>query len=211
MVLAAALHHSRDFGPVTYNALRSQKTARAEATNYAPRSQRHSVARDTEFFSLYEEELSGGRPSPLVEVRPQDWVKRHTVEHIIDVPYVQILDAPVPQMVDSVTDALRRVDPKISCSSCPYRAIFREPQMVGQLEKVPRILYFLKQKVDIPVPRRGGVGGLPGLRPGQSSIAAASENVVTPVPRRGASWWSSRFLSGSGLRIDFFSSSRGCW
>ena len=198
MVLAAALHHSRDFGPVTYNALRSQKTARAEATNYAPPSQRHSVARDTEFFSLYEEELSGGR---------QDRVKRHTVEHNIDVPYVQILDAPVPQMVDSVTDAF----PKISCSSCPYRAILREPQMVGQLEKVPRILFFLKQKVDIPDPRRGGVGGLPGLRPGQSSTAAASENVVTPVPRGGASWWSSRFLSGSGLRIDFFSSSRGCW
>ena len=29
MALAAALHHSRDVGPVTYNALRSQKTARA--------------------------------------------------------------------------------------------------------------------------------------------------------------------------------------
>ena len=29
MSLAAALHHSRDVGPVTYNALRSQKTARA--------------------------------------------------------------------------------------------------------------------------------------------------------------------------------------
>ena len=29
MALTAALHHSRDVGPVTYNALRSQKTARA--------------------------------------------------------------------------------------------------------------------------------------------------------------------------------------
>ena len=81
MALAAALHHSRDVGPVTYNALRSQKTARTEATYDALRSQMHSVAGDTEFFSMFEEELSGRRrPSPLVEVRPQDRVKRHTVD-----------------------------------------------------------------------------------------------------------------------------------
>ena len=55
MALAAALHHSRDVGPVTYNAL--QKIARAEATNNAPRSQMSSVAGDTEFFSLFEDEL----------------------------------------------------------------------------------------------------------------------------------------------------------
>ena len=66
MALAAALHHSRDVGPVTYNALRSQKTARAEATNTAPRSQTTSVAGDTEFFSLFEEELGGTRPDRLV-------------------------------------------------------------------------------------------------------------------------------------------------
>ena len=56
--------------------------------------------------------------------------------------------------------------------------------MAEQFEKVPTILYFLKQKVDIPVPRRGGVGRLRGLRPGQSPTAVA-ENVSTPVPRRG--------------------------
>ena len=47
MALAAALHHSRDVGPVTYNALRSQKTGRAEATNNALRSQMSGVAGDT--------------------------------------------------------------------------------------------------------------------------------------------------------------------
>ena len=31
----------------------------------------------------------------------------------------------------------------------------REPQTAEQLVEVPTILYFLKQKVDIPVPRRG--------------------------------------------------------
>ena len=56
--------------------------------------------------------------------------------------------------------------PKISCSSCPSRAVLREPQMVEQLEKVPTILYFLKQAVDIPVPRFG-VGGSQGFLPGQ--------------------------------------------
>ena len=119
-------------------------------------------------------------------------MKRHTVEHIIDVPYVRILDARAPQMVDNVMDALLRLDrpiaeqviavPKISCSSCPSRAVLREPQMVEQLEKVPTTLYLLKQKVDIPVPCRGG---LQGLRPGKSSTAAAEQNVSTPGPRRG--------------------------
>ena len=79
MALAAAPHHSRDVGPVSYNTLRSQKTARAEATNNALRSQTTSVAGDTEFSSLYEEELSGARPPPLVEVRPQERVLQHTL------------------------------------------------------------------------------------------------------------------------------------
>ena len=43
----------------------------------------------------------------------------------------------------------------------------------------------MKQKVDIPVPRRGSVGALQGLRPGQSSTAATQQNVATPVPSRG--------------------------
>ena len=64
--------------------------------------------------------------------------------------------------------------------------------MVEQLEKVPTILDLLKQKVDIPVPRRGG---LQGLRPGQSSTAAAQQNVATPAPRRGWCWTSSRFYA----------------
>ena len=53
MALAEARHHT---------APRRQTTARAEATNDVPRSQTTSVARDTEFFSLYEEELGGTRP-----------------------------------------------------------------------------------------------------------------------------------------------------
>ena len=126
MALAAALHHSRDVGPVMYNALRSQKTARAEATNNALRSQKTSVAGDTEFFSLYEEELGGTLPDRLAGVRPQVWVVQRTVEQTVD---------PVP-VVPLLHDA--------------------EPQLAEQLVEVPTILYFLKQKVDIPVPHRGG-------------------------------------------------------
>ena len=118
--------------------------------------------------------------------------------------------------------------PKISCSSCPALAVLRE-----HLEKVPTILYFLKQKVDIPVPRRGGVGGLPGLRPGQSSnsgclaerchssssswwcwtssrftprssTSVAEQNVSTSVPRRGGPRGGQGFPQDQGSAVTFF-------
>ena len=45
------------------------------------------------------------RPAPLLEVLPQVRVLRHTVEQRIEhTPYVQILDAPVPQMVEQLVD-----------------------------------------------------------------------------------------------------------
>ena len=76
-----------------------QMTARAEATYDALRSQRNSVAGDTEFFSLYENEFGGTRPDRLAGVRPQVRFQRHTLELVADVcPSVQTLDAPVPQM-----------------------------------------------------------------------------------------------------------------
>ena len=114
--------------------------------------------------------------SHFAEPRPQDRLKRHTVEHIIDVPYVQILGALVPQMVDNVMDAFRHLNrpiaeqvlavPKISCSSCPSQAVLREPQMVEQLPKV-----------DILVSRRGGFGGPQGFLPGQSSSSSVEQIV----------------------------------
>ena len=122
MALAAALHHSRDVGPVTYNALRSQKTARAEATNNAPRSQMSSVAGDTELFSLCEDELGGTRPDRLYEVRPQERDQRHTVEQIVDtVLFVPSLDVPVPQMENQLVDECRFLDVLIPSrlSKCP--------------------------------------------------------------------------------------------
>ena len=77
MALAAALHHSRDGGPVTYIALRSQKTARAEATYDALRSQMSSVAGDTELFSLYEEELGGTQAAGTGPAAHRGTERRH--------------------------------------------------------------------------------------------------------------------------------------
>ena len=153
MALAAALHHSRDVGPVTNNALRSQKTAMAEATNNAPRSQMSSVAGDTELFSLYEDELGSTRPDRLYEVRPQERDQRHTVEQIVDtVLFSPSLDVPVPQMDNQLVDVCRLFDvlipeqaievPKISPTPRPprrRRVRFAE-QTAEQLVEVPTII-----------------------------------------------------------------------
>ena len=129
MALAAALHHSRDVGPVTYNAQKSQKTARAEATNNALRSQTSSVAGDTEFFSLYEEELGGTRP----EVRPQERVQRCTVEtdrrqtrsscrRLMENQLVEVcrlLDVLIPEQ--AIGSAQNLLFPSISQAPCAFR------------------------------------------------------------------------------------------
>ena len=57
-------------------------------------------ATSTVHFNLFDEgDVLAARPTPLVEVRPQPGVQRHTAEQIFEtfVP-VQVLDAPVPQM-----------------------------------------------------------------------------------------------------------------
>ena len=72
MELAAALHHSAFKGAMfeTHDAPRSQKTVNSK--------------REAELFSLFEEELGGTRPDRLSDVRPQERVQRHTVEHLTD-------------------------------------------------------------------------------------------------------------------------------
>ena len=99
MAVAEAVRHSS----------RGQRTATAEATHDAPRSQfAVDVARRTELFQLYEDELNGVRPPPLAEVGPQGRLEQHTAsgdcEHYV--PMVQALDAPVPQMLGEVIDVL---------------------------------------------------------------------------------------------------------
>ena len=98
MALAAATHHSAQRGEWRdlYEAPRGQRTASAEATYDALRSQTTSVAKDTEFFSLYEEELGGTRPDLLYEVRPQERDLRRT-EHFPAAAAEHLVDIPVPR------------------------------------------------------------------------------------------------------------------
>ena len=109
-------------------------------------------------------------PEPVGEPQLQARFQRHTVEQRIEhTPYVQILDAPVPQVADFMLDLFRALDssiaeqvievPKLSCSSCPSRSPCLEPQMAEQLVDVPTVLSYavlqqrnVEQIVDIPVP-----------------------------------------------------------
>ena len=139
----------------THGALRGQNTARTrEATYYTSKT---SVAGDTAFFSLFDEEdaVWGTRPTGLVEPQgPQARVQRHAVEQLADLaPMVQILDVPVPQMVDQLVDVLKLFDnsvseqvidvPKISQDAIPQRTVLFEPQLAEQLVEVPTAVTFV--------------------------------------------------------------------
>ena len=135
--------------------------------------------------------LPGMRPAPLLEVLPQVVVQRHTVEQRIEhTPYVQILDVPVPLMVEQLVDVLQLIDalfpvaeqvidvPKMFIERIPPRTSVREPQLAEQLVEVPTIVSFsslqriMEQTVDIPVPQGGGrIADPQGFLPGQSSTA----------------------------------------
>ena len=101
MVLAEFSHHSS----------MGQRMARAgvwgHEQNYTAKV-RKPPTHQPELFSL-EEEPSGCLPAPLSEVAGrQGKVERHVVEDLGEFEsLVQILDLPVPQVVDNVLDALR--------------------------------------------------------------------------------------------------------
>ena len=131
---------------------------------------------------------------------------RHVVEDLSELaPLVQILDLPVPQMVDFVADALRFLDfptaeqvidvPKISCSPCPSRSPIPEPQSAEQLVEVPTVLSPTRMALrieeqigDIPASVRGVSGSFQGFPPEQiSAKRTASQIADIPVPGRGGS------------------------
>ena len=57
-------------------------------------------AASTEYHRMDDDgDVLAAQPTPLVEVRPQPGVLRHSGAHIVDFsPFVQILDDPVPLM-----------------------------------------------------------------------------------------------------------------
>ena len=166
MALATVTHHSFQVG-TAHDALRSQKPVTS---------------------------AGGMRPPPLFEGRPQVRVQRHTVEQRIEhTPYLQILDAPVPQKVEQLVDSFKDLDshvpvqvievPKISQDIIPQRSVDLVPQRVKQLVEVPTVLtptriavQIAEQIVGIPVPH-GRHGRLPGFLPGQGSTASAAEQI----------------------------------
>ena len=91
-----------------------------------------------------------GRPTPLVEVLPQDRVPRRIVEQIVDsAPVLPLLHDPEPQLVDSVVEVRKILDnllpdveqvikvPKILPHTVPQRSSLQEPQTAEQLVAVP--------------------------------------------------------------------------
>ena len=119
----------------------------------------------------------------------------------LDVELMSVVEV-VWALSDKVMDSFRLMDlpiaeqvievPKVSSSSCPSRAVLREPQMAEQLVEVPTVLspallQQVEQIVDSPAPRgRGARGGLPSFLPGQDLQHSVEQIVDTPVPGRGA-------------------------
>ena len=186
--IAAALatfpHHS---------ALRRQKARAGEGDfelNFTDEI-RKTLPPQPELFSLYEEEPGGPRPPCLGEPPvPQARVQKHTMEQLADdVPMVQILDIPVPQMVEQVLEVFNLLDtqmlvqqvvavPTISLDRVPQRLVERRlPQMVEQLMELPTISSpaLLQQRTaeqlaSIPVPRTRGGHRLHGFHPEQGRL-----------------------------------------
>ena len=124
----------------------------------------------------------GSRPPCLGEPRgPQARVQKHTMEQLADVvPMVQILDFPVPQMLEQLVDVFRFFEPlcpvpeqviEVPKFVCPLRAartVLCAPQLAEQLVEVPTLISYsslqrsVEQLVDIPVP--GGGGSISGLQ-----------------------------------------------
>ena len=112
-------------------------------------------AASTQHFTLDDDgDVLAARPTPLVEVRPQERVLRHTVEHIIDdLPYVQILDVLVPQMGNRLVEVLQKIDtlipaqvivvPLIFQDRIPQRFVERRaPQKAEQLVELPTVVSY---------------------------------------------------------------------
>ena len=87
------------------------------------------------------------------EVRPQPGVLQHTAAHVVDIlPYVQILEVPVPQLGNQVVEFMQTLDtatleqvievPKLSQDRIPQRSAVRRPQKAEQLVEVPTVLTF---------------------------------------------------------------------
>ena len=137
---------------------------------------------EPELFDLFEEP-GGGRPNLLLEpLGPQLGVQRHTALHIVDIlPYVQILDVPVPQLGGELVEFMQKHDtvtpeqvievPKLSHDSIPQRSAVRRPQKAEQLVEVPTEPAYVRGHGSLP---RRSIRGheIRRILSGQGSAAA---------------------------------------
>ena len=136
------------------------------------------------------------RPAALLEPRPQGPVQRRTARHIGDIlPYVQILDVPVPQMGGQLVDFMQNLDtstldeqvivvPKISLDRIPQRSASRRTQKAEHLVHVPTDSAYALGAIISSALR----GGLQGFLPEQGSLRlqrAVEQTLNIPVPGRG--------------------------
>ena len=113
---------------MSYNAPQSQRCrgvgARAELHGGDPGSP-HS---QPELFTLFEEEPGGVWPGSVTDPVPQARFLRHVVEHRIEAcPFVQILDARVPQDENQLLEAFRHLGLHI-------------PEQVVEVPKIPHVV-----------------------------------------------------------------------
>ena len=106
MALAEFTHHTAPRRPTMARARGEESD---EMNNAMGQKTPLPRAASTVYFSLDDDgDVLAARPVPLVEVRPLPVAQRHAAAHVEDiVPYVQILDVPVPQLGDRVVDLLR--------------------------------------------------------------------------------------------------------
>ena len=133
MALATALHHSAQRVEVPREGVEGEE-------NDAPRRQKPPPP--------------GTRPGVLVDPGPALALVRHSGKQLIDdLPSVQILDAPMPQMAGTVLEFFRSLDlpvdeqvitvPKFSPERVPQRLVERRfPQLAEQLVEVPTVLSY---------------------------------------------------------------------
>ena len=166
--------------------------------HYTATVRTNPLAAGVQHFFLDDDEppAAGSRPHRIATLSgPQERDLRRTVEQIVDaVPLAPLLDDPVSQMVEQLPNIVEFFAaqlpvvaepvievPKILPHDFPPRRLCRDTQLAEQLVEVPTIVSFsllkfiMEQNVGIPVPGRGGgISGLQGYLPGQSSTALPS-------------------------------------
>ena len=143
-------------------------------------------AAGTWYFAMDVEDLPaavGSRPDGLLDVSgPQERDQRRSVVQIVDSPLVvPSLNVPVPLLVEQTAEILQFFD-----ALSPVAEQVIDVLLAEQLVEVPSVLYFLKQKVDIPVPGGGERPAcLHAFHPEQSSTAPPFSEQIVDIPAPG--------------------------